>query len=680
VPAPLGSADKGERRRPWDRLRYVDVADFSGGLDDTIDTPALPPGFGRVVRNVHWRRRRLEKRGGSVKIGQTLRNPANTANLRVLWIDAYRNIEDGTQQYMCIGGDGSANSYLFFLDEADVSASPYGTWKGAVSRALTGGLPDATDRCGGGVNKAAVRQYNNRLWITDQDEAWRYTEDPTPEIQAWSFASTLPDPTLDALIAGGQLTNPGNYQIKYTYFDPLTGDESNASAASNVKATSAANEKCEFTVPLNANWTPNYSQVKIYRTKADGVTYFLERTIGTDVDPIVDLDTVDLDPTHGTFGAECYIEVLDSALGDSTAPTANLPVTPALHILLFEETFILYGFEDDYSKARYCPAGRPWAWPALNFVEVNQRDGQRLRTLQAGFHQVVALKDRSAHLLARDVDFGFTREEIPQHSGLASDYACVSIGGMLYGLDHNSFWQFDSNHFNDVGQRIKALLLRAKGAALLGAAHAVAPKTPFGDWLWMWITDDAGESEPNVVAVYDTRTQGWALWDGLACSVSATVAAPDQREIVWCGTLGGVVFTVEEDLNGVKQWQDYDGASVWAEYMTGPIGIIPEEDGGTEHKIWIWLEVTTEKHTAGKVSPITIEVFRDVDNLDGAAFTSVSYTPQTSGETVRTVRLWLPKAVVARSIFIKVKAVGADQELILNHIRCAYSPAGRRMQ
>lgn len=654
MPEPWGLRRK-DRRPPRSNQFTTTVRDFLGGLDDTSDLIAIQPGYGRRVENVDWRRRYLERRPGSVQVGQELPGA-------IQWLGLYYNREAASRHVMCISDDS-----LYALDEADTSQSPYGTWKGAVSGDEAG---TADDVCCSGTGLVSVEQYNNRLWITDGVTATKYTEDPVSAIQPWSFehVASMPAPVLSASAVTGELTDASDYNCKVTYRDPLTGEETNGSPVSNTITTSASGHKIAGSYGPDPNWLPQYSEVKIYRCFADetsGLWRFEETVSGV----------TDLDVNPITFD----LDVADGALGSSTVPTSHNAVTPAKYILLFDDTFVLWGFPDELTQARYSLVGEPWSWPSTSFVEVNKKDGEALNSCHIGFHQVIAIKDRSTHILSRDENFGFVREEIPQYWGTPAGRGVAANENTLQGMDQKGTWVFDTNTFTPTGARIQTFLETVRSAGLIALTHALSAKTPYGNLVLFWVQDDAALADPNRTMVFDVRTNGWALWDGIDARVAAGIPLLNNEELVFCGTTDGVVFTVGKDMLGNLLWDDWDGSAIDVIYQTAPIGLQPDESGIVPYKVWLWIELAVPRHAVGHDAEVTVRFFTEMDDPDGAGFATTTYTPHTTGPDMKLFKLHVPVAIASEILLVQFESTGPAQDFRLSAISAVAAPTGRRL-
>lgn len=160
-------------------------------------------------------------------------------------------------------------------------------------------------------------------------------------------------PTAPPVLAAGALTGlTGDYNAKYSYIRKSGSTlvaESNLSPAG-AAAVTLANGSLDVTWTASAD--SQVTHVRVYRTIADGIVYFVDQDVA------VGATTVDTNTADASLGAQ------ESATHDRIPIGINQVLGPFYNGVVFGITS---------NRLYYCSTQQPEYWPTNNYIEVGAR-------------------------------------------------------------------------------------------------------------------------------------------------------------------------------------------------------------------------------------------------------------------------------------------------------------------
>ena len=221
------------------------------------------------------------------------------------------------------------------------------------------------------------------MWWNGTDDVWRLG------IDAPTSAPTAADADPDS----GSLDTGADYFYFYTYFNSVTGTESNASPQL-AAAVQTATGAIDITIPVNASIDPQVDVVRLYRTSGGGVATDDHRLTASAGFAATTLDTVAL---------EVQDTVADSALSTVLHTDHNTPGQSAStnfkHVMSINNRLFLIGESGNVHKLYFSILGAPEYFPTLNIIIIEDAQGEPTGLWRLGNQNLVIFFESSVHML-----------------------------------------------------------------------------------------------------------------------------------------------------------------------------------------------------------------------------------------------------------------------------------------
>lgn len=506
-----------ERRTDTEEALYEQYADFSGGMAAGLTPGNVPPNAALWAVNVDPARGGLHSRYGRQRVGNRLPSASSTC----YWLGMFRKREAAgsvTRQALRI------NSHDLF--ELIGPPDPTGIWtfRGSVSsERITTGL-----------------QFVNRMWFGDGIVDGKVWDGDT--LQPWGWPAPVTPSFGPQSATGGHLFDGSVYGVVYVLVDPLTGEKTNPSEAIEVTiSTGTDTSKVALIIPANPGMPPRFTKVWVYRTPADEAFPLFESE-------------------HDYSGASITVDVgvrTDSDLGEA-AEFDNDPPPKLSWFVLFEGQFFGSG-PDAPSVLLNSKVNAPWAWPALNTLNINLDDGDELIGGFVMHGTLFVFKRRSAHAVGSHPIFGYSSSQLPADIGCLSHHSLVIVGNLGYGFDDQGLWRFNGAQFERVANLMVDFFDQARRGTRVKEAVAVREPVlsrPYYRVALEGPDPRTGELKPLWVNLLDT-TGGVYVYDGWEATYLAVMSGLQDVQEVWSGGREGAVYRHFVDAEGNELYYDH---------------------------------------------------------------------------------------------------------------------------
>lgn len=596
-----------------------------GGLNDTDSINDIQDIEATLAHNVTFDDHTIGNRRGRVRDGDQI-DPSGTAGVgdRVAWWKFQFRKRDGTTQDLQVNG-----THLY--------KQTAGLWLGAISGLNPG---DATDIIGGGVRRGTHVQYNDILYYCDGTLQKRYNGS---NIRDWSFAGgTLPAPSIDAVTGSAGNLGAGNYQIVYSYRDPLTGDETNPSTASAAVAV-AANTERKVTIPANASWTPQYTRVRLYRTVVNGAgAFFFEREL--------DIGSHNLATTAYTWAidAACRITIADSSLG-AEVEFDNDPIPTGISVVFVHDERVI-AIDHTRATVYWSKKGRPWSFPTANAQDLLKEDGHPAigGFVMFGFPYVWK-RGGPGFQLGPHPTLGYVPQQLPARHGCESHWSIVVDENHAYWADKDGFLRFNGQQTENISdakiRRTFATLAKSSNAYIsnsVGIHHNQADRQRVS---WFFSTADATKDK---VINLDLRTheatgQGGPNGSGWHVEEYSTYGqrvcchyedSSNRTNHVYTADANGYAYRLRTNTSGNEVYSD-EGSPILMKWHSKWYG------NGLLDQLLHWLDVEFERSAPGRTAGlVTVKVWADADERHPVV--TRQFNLYDSGNLTRTLRFNMP--------------------------------------
>ena len=338
------------------------------------------------------------------------------------------------------GTDGTYKNLVYGeLSTLTGSTGTLGIFSGSTApTTLQSGLLDGI--------KPSIVQYRNLAFIFTGRESLVYTGSA---IRQNGIDAPPSAPTFVTNIAGNQVPS-GGYIFAYSYYSSATGGESNLSSVSASLTAGATASLAGFRLNLVAGDPTLADKIRIYRSVSGGQVLFLEDEI-----PI---SSTSFDST-----------TLDSGLGvEAELDNSRLPEPPKFATVADNRVFA-GGFPSNLNRIQYSKVGisgpMPESFQALDFVDCNINDGDKVVGLGKAGDNVIVIKERSVGRLIRvAADTGglerqgsvkYLYEEISSEVTGLSHHLILSLDNIVLWLGRDDLYGTDGSQIFRFGKRIR---------------------------------------------------------------------------------------------------------------------------------------------------------------------------------------------------------------------------------
>jgi len=256
-------------------------------------------------------------------------------------------------------------------------------------------------------------------------------------------------PALITNIAGNQVPS-GAYLFAYSYYNSATGAESNLSPVSITFTSGATAALAGFRISTVAGDSTLADKIRIYRSVSGGQILFIEDEI-----PI----------TSTSFDST----TLDSGLGvEAELDNSRLP-EPAKFGIVADNRIFVGGFASNPNRIQYSKVGisgpMPESFQALDFIDCNINDGDKVLGLGKAGDNVIVVKERSVGRLVRvAADTGglerqgsikYLYEELSSEITGLSHHLILSLDNIVLWLGRDDLYGTDGSQIFRFGKRIR---------------------------------------------------------------------------------------------------------------------------------------------------------------------------------------------------------------------------------
>lgn len=247
----------------------------------------------------------------------------------------------------------------------------------------------------------------------------------------------------------GNLVTSGSYLFAYSYYNTQTGAESNLSPVSQTFTAGSHS----FSTGINISLVPGNSttadRIKIYRTVSGGSILFLEATIP--------LTSVNFQST-----------TLDAGLGTEAELDNSRLSEPAKFGTVIDNRIFAGGFVSNPNRIQYSKVGisgpMPESFQALDFIDCNINDGDRVLGIGKAGDSPVVVKERSVGRLVRVASetgglerqgsVKYIYEEISSEVTGLSHHLIVSLDNIVIWMGRDDIYGTDGTNIFRFGKRV----------------------------------------------------------------------------------------------------------------------------------------------------------------------------------------------------------------------------------
>ena len=340
----------------------------------------------------------------------------------------YKNV-DGNRQNLVYGESSTLTG----------SSGILGTFSGTTSpTTLRSGLLDGV--------KPSLCQYRSLAFLFNGRDNLLFDGNTVRQIGIDAPTSA---PTFITNITGEQVPS-GSYLFAYAYYNSQTGAESNLSPISDSFVAGATASLAGFRIGVAAGSATTADKIRIYRSVSGGQILFFE-------------DEVDI--TETSFDSVA----LDAGLG-TEAELDNSRLSEAAKFgIVADNRLFVGGFASNPNRVQYSKVGisgpMPESFQALDFIDCNINDGDRVVGLGKAGDNVVVIKERSVGRLIRVAsDTGglerqgsvkYLYEEFSSEVTGLSHHLILSLDNIVLWFGRDDIYGTDGSQIFRFGKRVR---------------------------------------------------------------------------------------------------------------------------------------------------------------------------------------------------------------------------------
>lgn len=235
------------------------------------------------------------------------------------------------------------------------------------------------------------------------------------------------------------------------------------------------------------------------------------------------------------------------------------------YVILHKNRLYMAGDPANPSRLYMSDLGEPTSWPALNFIDINTNDGDKITGIAEHLDSLVIFKERSIHVLRGSDPASYVMMDTHQTSGTVSHWSVAQGKNMLFYLGRDGVYAFDGKLIHLVSDQIAGSVLGIGGLpswnqSKLNLACGVDYKHKY------WIAVPEGTTATNDrVYVYDYIHTTWTRYD-IPASSFATF-----NNVLYSGDpTQGIVY--EQDTGGNDNGNAINGYLITKAYDFGAPG------------------------------------------------------------------------------------------------------------
>jgi len=362
---------------------------------------------------------------------------------------------------------------------------------------------------------------------------------------------------------GGELLPSTSYTYRFSYYNSLTGDESNLNPTGEVGTTSSGHDTLKLNIGILSKTNSDWDFLMVYRQAQGSNTYYLEQRVPRPTYWMNSLTAAVMVVTSQMRETELLLQLTDSI--DNHPPGDFSTSAIGGRVMHFGGAGTNPGYVY-YSKVLL-----PQSAPPTNVWQLNNDNSDRVMVIRPLFGRVIVLKQRSIWT-ARDDAAASGEQPANVHigKGCVSPRAAAAAGNSLFFLSPDRVvYVTDGFEVSDVSSQSILGTLEVLTQAQLEGAQMTHDAPDQRIWLSIPPT---GEGSRNQVLTFDYRLGRWSKWEvphDVIDSGQDSSGGGQQRPIL--GSRGSVYSLGTSNINqesdaGAGQ-TDFSNTYAAAEYL-----------------------------------------------------------------------------------------------------------------
>lgn len=195
------------------------------------------------------------------------------------------------------------------------------------------------------------------------------------------------------------------------------------------------------------------------------------------------------------------------------------------------------------SRIYWCNLKDDLTWSPLSFIDISKDDGQQLQNGIVMGDRLVLLKERSIYnqFFTGDADIPFTIQRSNSNVGCAGPFSVQEIENGVVFLSYDGFYYYDGNNSYKISLKIQTTLL-GYNTTRFTQARSMRQKNKNR---YFCSLPSNGQTNNDVIIVWDWQLNAFSLYAGMASSSMATVYVSGIDERIYFGDYVGFVYRMD---------------------------------------------------------------------------------------------------------------------------------------
>lgn len=199
------------------------------------------------------------------------------------------------------------------------------------------------------------------------------------------------------------------------------------------------------------------------------------------------------------------------------------------------------------TRIYWCNIKDDLTWLATNFIDISKDDGQQLVNGYVMGDRLVLFKDRSIYnnFFTGDADIPFTIQRSNSNVGCAGQFSVQEVENGLMFLSYDGFYYYDGNNSYKTSFQIQTTLNNYNKTRFY-QARSMRQKDKNR---YFCALPSNGQTNNDVVVVWDYQLNAFSLYSGMATSSMVTVYVNSIEERIYFGDYSGFVYRMDSGVD-----------------------------------------------------------------------------------------------------------------------------------
>lgn len=240
-----------------------------------------------------------------------------------------------------------------------------------------------------------------------------------------------------------------------------------------------------------------------------------------------------------------------SGTGDAnitfTSFSTNINLTKAKAMAQYNNYLFLgnvvIGGVTSKSRIVWCNLKDDLTWSPLSFIDISKDDGQQIVKIIVLGDRLVVFKERNVYnvFFTGDADIPFEVQKSGSNVGTVAQFSVQEIENGLVFLSYDGFYYYDSNNSYKLSLKIQTTLL-GYNQTRFNQCHSMIQKNKNR---YFCSFPSSGQTNNDVVVVWDWQLNAFSIYGGIAASTMATVYNSAIDERIYFGDYVGFVYRMD---------------------------------------------------------------------------------------------------------------------------------------